>query len=86
VRWLRSKLSDHPLATFVQPVHLTSPAALALPRTYIYCTEKDGQDIFAPFARRLRSETGWRYCEVHSGHEAMITAPQELATVLLALV
>jgi hypothetical protein len=87
IQWLHAKLGDQRLATFIQPVRLTHPGALIPPRTYIYCTEKGGEDaIFGPFARRLRSAQGWRYAEVHSGHDAMITAPQELATVLLALV
>jgi pimeloyl-ACP methyl ester carboxylesterase len=86
LQWLHARLGDQPLASFVQPVRLTDPRALALPRTYLYCAEKGGEDhIFGPDARRLRSAEGWRYAEVRSGHDAMITAPQDLARHLLDL-
>jgi pimeloyl-ACP methyl ester carboxylesterase len=87
IQWLHAKLGDQPLATFIQPVRLTQPGVPTPPRTYIYCTEKGGEDaIFGSFARRCRSAQGWRYAEVHSGHDVMITAPEELASHLLALV
>ena len=34
---------------------------------------------------RVRGEDGWRYREVATGHDAMITAPNELVTLLVEL-
>jgi hypothetical protein len=35
---------------------------------------------------RVRSEPGWNVIELKTGHDAMITAPRELANALLACV
>jgi hypothetical protein len=40
---------------------------------------------FAPFAARARGEPGWRYRELATGHDAMLTAPEALAGLLLEL-
>lgn len=40
---------------------------------------------FAAFAARLRSRTGWRYHEIDTGHDAMVTAPDEVAAILAEL-
>ncbi|HEX9871514.1 MAG TPA: alpha/beta hydrolase, partial [Candidatus Tectomicrobia bacterium] len=85
VCWMRPRIGAHPLKTFQQPVRLTNPAAAALPRTFIYCTDKPERDSFAPLAERLRAETRWRYRELATGHDAMVTAPQEVAALLLEL-
>jgi hypothetical protein len=39
VTWFSARLRRQPLRTFLDPVRLTNPAALALPRAYIYCAE-----------------------------------------------
>lgn len=79
--WVRGKLTDHPVATWLQPVRLTSPAAGALPRAFIECT---GTGWFGKFAERARA-AGWQYTALLTGHDAMITAPKELARRLVDL-
>lgn len=81
--WIAPRRLPHPLRTFVQPVRLTSPAAAALPRTYVYCTFKPGGDAFAQFAARARAEQGWRYYELATGHNLQYTATRELVDLLL---
>ena len=82
-RWLATKLTPQPLRTFEQPVRLVSPAAPTVSRTYIHCTEGPLAPSFAPFAARYEDEPGWRYRELATGHDAMLTVPEELAEVLL---
>ncbi len=36
-----------------------------------------------PVVERARTEPGWCYREVATGHDAMVTAPEELANLLL---
>lgn len=84
-RWLADQLTPQPIRTFEQPVRFTDPAAAALPRTYIHCTAGPLVPSFAPFAARLRAAPGWRYHELATGHDAMLTAPDEVAEVLLGL-
>lgn len=83
LQWVSARLGPQPLKTFTQPVKLTSPAARALPRTYIYCMQPP-MGPFGPFAERAKAE-GWRYRELATGHDAMITKPKELVDLLLEL-
>lgn len=83
--WLAAKLTPQPPRTFEQPVTLANAAAAALPRTYVHCTAGPLAPSFAPFAARAQAEPGWRYRDFATGHDAMLTAPRELAELLLEL-
>ena len=42
--WLLAKLVPQPLATYTQPIRLGNPAAAAVPRAFVFCTEgKDAE-------------------------------------------
>jgi len=82
VRWVEPKLVPHPLKTLTTPVRLIDPAAVALPRTYIYCGNP-AMGPFDQFAERLQKEKGWRYRELATGHDAMVTMPGQLADLLI---
>ena len=56
-------------------------AGAAVPRTYVLCT----QSGFKPVAERVRGEPGWDYRELDTKHMAMLTAPREVAALLLEL-
>jgi hypothetical protein len=85
---LNRRRTPHHLKTGQQPVSLTNPAAAALPRTFIYCTQD--KDAMGPVglpitqaAERARSDGRWRYRELQTGHSPWETAPRELASLLL---
>ena len=85
--WVVARMTPHPLATLTQPLRLGNPAASALPRAFIYCSEgKTAGDSMERFAARLRADPGWRYREVAANHAAPITAPEALAEAFLSLV
>jgi pimeloyl-ACP methyl ester carboxylesterase len=84
VRWVEPKLVPHPFKTLTTLVRLTNPKALALPRSYVYCNNP-AMGFFEAFAERTRTEKGWRYHELATGHDAMVTMAQPLAELLLAL-
>ena len=75
---LRERLTTTPLRCFAEPVRLTGEGE-RVPRTYVLCT-KSG---FGPVAERVRGERGWDYRELETQHMAMLTAPRELAAMLL---
>ncbi len=81
VAWMSARMTPQPLRTFEEPVRLTNPAAHALPRSYILCRQ-DEPTLFDSHAQRVKSE-GWGYFELRTGHDVMITAPEELALILL---
>jgi pimeloyl-ACP methyl ester carboxylesterase len=85
LRWIMARLDPHPYATMTEAVRRANPTAAALPRTYVRCAlvPHPHFDRFAATAKRAGS--GWRYREVASGHDAMVTAPHEVAALLLEL-
>ena len=80
LRWAGSKVGPHPLRIFEQPMRIDKPPAASVLRTYIWCSGFPG---FARFAERTRTDPGWRYRELATGHDAMITAPRDVAGLLL---
>jgi pimeloyl-ACP methyl ester carboxylesterase len=82
VAWLETRLTDQPLRSFTQPLLAAPPE---LPGTYIHCTEGPIVASFAPFATAARADASWSYHELSTGHDAMVTAPRQLAEILMAL-
>jgi hypothetical protein len=82
LRWMTPRLTPQPLACFHEPVHLRHKQAQSLPRSYIACTV-DQRPSFAATVARLRGIPGWELREVQAGHDAMVTAPQQVAALLI---
>jgi pimeloyl-ACP methyl ester carboxylesterase len=80
--WLTRHLVPQPLQTFEQSLEGAAPPA-RIPRTYIYCS-KPAYGPFDQYAERLRDDRKWRFHEIKTGHDAMVTAPGELAKILIA--
>jgi pimeloyl-ACP methyl ester carboxylesterase len=82
IAWVGPKLVAHPFGTFKQPVwlgHSVPPAA-----TFILCTGRATPHlVLIRTAERVRDEPGWRYRELPTGHDAMITMPRATADLLL---
>ena len=86
VRWLRSRLTAQPFATFTQPLRLANPAGVAaVPKAFIWCTAAPPAQWRDIARQRAGSEPGWRSYTLATGHDAMITAPGELADLLSAI-
>jgi pimeloyl-ACP methyl ester carboxylesterase len=87
--WLFSKFVPQPLATYTQPIRLGNPAAAAIPRAFVFCTQGKGDAATDPTvctATRVRSVPGWRYLELADTHVAPVNTPQATAEALLSLV
>ncbi len=81
-----ANLTPHPLATWSQPISRRNPAADAIPRAYIFCTEDRDSDSPDPaYLGRVRTDPAWRYRELTANHSAPITMPRETAQVMLDL-
>ncbi len=78
VEWLTSLMVPHPYRTFNDPVRVSADA-LALPSAFIECV--DWMRVFQS-ARERAQRRGWPVYELHTGHQAMTTAPRELADLL----
>jgi pimeloyl-ACP methyl ester carboxylesterase len=77
--WLAPRLTPHPWLTYTEPVVL-GPEEAEVPGEFVECTE--WMRVFQPYAERAR-QRGWPVHELPTGHEAMVTAPDTLAKVLL---
>jgi pimeloyl-ACP methyl ester carboxylesterase len=80
LEWLRPRLTPHPWLTYTEPLRLGGSAQV--PAAYVECT--DWMRVFQPHAERAAA-LGWPVHHLSTGHEAMVTAPKELAELLLAV-
>lgn len=84
--WVARRLRPHPYGCYVSSQALPNLARgrglAALPRTYIDCTTPFYSD-FNGLKQRLKADPGWRYIELATGHDAMVSAPRELAALLM---
>jgi pimeloyl-ACP methyl ester carboxylesterase len=85
LEWLAGRRVDMPIKCMETKLKLHG-GELSLPRSYIYATRISPADTFGPFARRARSEAGWRYHEIDASHAPNVTAPEALMALLQKIV
>lgn len=81
--FLQDRLTPHPLGTYTSPLVLQHPVANGLPAVYVHCT----QPLYGGLTRTrdwVRS-SGMPEVELATGHDAMVSAPEALAALLLEL-
>ncbi len=76
-----ARLTPHPLRTFTDAVEFDAEALSAVPRTYVRCARYKG---FGPTAARVAKE-GWDVRTLDAGHDAMLSHPSAVATLLADL-
>jgi pimeloyl-ACP methyl ester carboxylesterase len=84
VRWVNDRLTNQPFRTFSQPLVLKHAYGNHLPLTYIACTKPELRAI-KPFADKTKTSKEWKYLELRTGHDAMITMPVQLSNMLQSL-
>lgn len=84
IKWVNERLTNQPFKTFSQPLVLKHAYGNHLPLTYIACTQPELRAI-KPFADKTKSSKNWKYLELKTGHDAMITMPVELSNMLQSL-
>jgi pimeloyl-ACP methyl ester carboxylesterase len=77
--WLTPRLTPHPWLTYTEPLRLTGKGD-DVPATFVECV--DWMRVFTAQAQRAAAR-GWTVHELATGHEAMVTAPDALARLLL---
>ena len=80
--WLRRQLTPLPLDCYREPIHLERPLGNGVKRTYIACTDP----IYQPAVQThewVKSQHDWRYFELSTAHDAMVTDPEALAQMLV---
>jgi len=84
VEWLSPHRVPMPIKCFETKLKLSHEPEL--PRSYIYATRAAPSDVFGAFAKRARSEVGWRYFEIDASHSPNVTAPEALMALLERIV
>jgi hypothetical protein len=79
--WLTRHLVGQPLKTFEQAMAAEAPAKIG--KTYVYCSSP-AMGAFDQFAEKVRDDRKWRYHQLPTGHDAMVTTPGDLAKILVA--
>jgi pimeloyl-ACP methyl ester carboxylesterase len=82
--WVARMLCPHPLRTFQTPLMLRNKPGNGLPATYVCCTEPLYANLESSRVRaRVRPGMAWR--ELATGHDAMVTAPEATADLLMEI-
>lgn len=84
LKWIDERVTPHPASTYAEPVPAGNTRSRALPGTFIRCTGYPSTiaNVFEQFVAKSR-QRGWAVHELPTGHLAMVSAPQELAQLLL---
>ncbi|MEM8792997.1 MAG: alpha/beta fold hydrolase [Pseudomonadota bacterium] len=81
--WVSACMTPHPMATFLSPLPLEAEPASAHPADYIWVTEPEYRPLVA--SRERARERGLPMHPLATGHDAMVTAPQALAEMLIGI-
>lgn len=83
--WLLKQMTPHPVQTLVDRVDLDEERLESISKLYILCTEPiiPGSH-HERYRSTARNSSSWRFEEMATGHEAMITEPEKLADRLAA--
>ena len=73
----------HPLASFLQTIRLTGAIAQVPRREFIYCSGWEDRTPFAELRSRLQADPEWKVHDLPTGHDAMHSAPEAVAALLL---
>ena len=77
--WVEHRITPHPLRSLEDPVRLGSEAAAALPRVFLRSSVQSA--LYARLIAQAR-DAGWFCRDLFSGHYAMLTEPDAVATAL----
>ncbi|MFD8013881.1 alpha/beta fold hydrolase [Streptomyces sp. NPDC058955] len=78
-----ARATPHPLASLLQAIRLRTDLSSVARKEYIYATEWTTPSPFEPLYLRLLTDPSWRVHAVHSGHNVMRDAPDELLNILI---
>ena len=82
--WVARRLTPQPGGVYDAPLHFDAARVAALPRTFVDCNAPALATI-AVMRQRVRAEPGWSVQEIATGHDPMVSAPQALVDILLAI-
>lgn len=82
--WVRRRMTPHPISTYESKLNIKGPIGNNLPRTYIHCTRPSYEALQAS-RDWVKAQSGWRWLDIPTGHDAMVVAPDALTRMLVGL-
>ena len=82
--WVKRRLTPHPLSTYISKLNIKEPVGNHLPRTYVHCTNPSYAALQAS-RDWVKAQAGWRWAVIATGHDAMVSAPDELTRLLIGV-
>jgi pimeloyl-ACP methyl ester carboxylesterase len=78
--WVRRRMTPHPFAAFEQKMRWGGAVGNGLPKVYVDCISPK---LAALDAMKQRHRAAWEFVELNTGHDLMVSAPEETAQILL---
>jgi pimeloyl-ACP methyl ester carboxylesterase len=82
ISWVQRRMTPQPFGGYDEKMHWGGPIGNGVPKVYVDCTDP----VYAglnPVKERYRGKPGWPFVELKTGHDAMVSAPEETAQLLL---
>jgi len=80
--WVDRRMTPQPFGPFDQKMHWGGPVGNGVPKLYVDCIEPAFPGL-AGVKNRYRGKPDWAWTEIKTGHDAMVSAPEETAKLLL---
>ena len=80
--WVRRRQTPHPFRIYQEPLDFDAARIADVPRMYVSCTAPALATV-TPSRERVRREPGWRFVEMATGHDPMVSMPERFVEVLL---
>ncbi|MFC0254704.1 alpha/beta hydrolase [Massilia consociata] len=78
IAWLSERLTPQPLGTYQEKLVLNQPLGNGVPRIYLDCIASPFEPL-VEVKKGLKRQGGWKWVEINTHHNPMITEPQLLA-------
>lgn len=82
--WVNRRQTPQPLGVYQDPLNFDAARVSSIPRTFIDCN-KPALPTIAVMRQRVRQEPLWQVLEMATGHDPMISEPDKLADILIAI-
>ncbi|MDM4767973.1 alpha/beta hydrolase family protein [Pelomonas sp. SE-A7] len=82
--WVERRQTPHPGGVYDDPLHFDAERWAGISRYFIDCTAPALPTI-AIARERAREQPGWQVYEIATGHDAMVSAPDELLAILMTI-
>ena len=84
VAWLQRHLRPMPVQTYIGTFTFKSSGSNGLKRTYIAAIKPPYATLVSTH-NRIRGDHTWSFTTIEAGHDSMVTAPDELASLLMVI-